>query len=1002
MRCPLLHINNRPYTNCNQNLKMKILTSKCLLQKAFMLFVLVSISVTAYAQKGTVSGNIVDAETGEELIGATVQIQGAGTGTVTDISGNYQLQLDPGTYTLQYSYVSYSPKTVEGVEVEAGEVKRIDISLQSDDVQLQEVVVQAEQINNNEVALLKLQQKSFAVQDGISIGEIRRIGASNSAEAMKNVTGASVEDGKYVVMRGLGDRYSNTQMNGVTMPSTNPYRNSASLDMIPSTMIENVVTTKTFTPDQPGNFAGGNVNVTTKSIPDQFYLSASVSAGYNTNAAFAEDFLTDPVSGRLDWLGYTGASRELTDFLADPQNRNILSLNSLVRDARSAGESPANIAARNSITESVNDLQSRSFLPVRNESLMNHSLRLSLGNRARIGNGNFGYNLALNYTRDYINYTNRILNLWEFPGDPSLGQLQQEFNTSGIQSSDSPQLGGLLGLAYQFNNRNEIAFNYTYNNSLELSSGVLNGVWPGAISGNHTVTTRNISPLQRTVNNLQLTGKHSFVNQAAKLDWVLGYTNSIQDEPDVRVFANELTNQGYSIDDAEYDRPFHFFRNLEDVQFSGKIDLEIPIGTEGKNKIKTGISARRKGRDFSELRFQHDIGQLRRSEYLTFEEANGDFDAFFAPSNYGILGQNNNGTYQIGPYFIDQTLPSNIYTGEEQVLAAYAMGILQATDKLKLIGGVRAEKTDFEVETENPNDPVGSIDELDFLPSLNAVYALNDKANLRAAGSQTLARPNMREIAPFSSFDFIGGFIYLGNPNLDRSKIWNVDLRYELFPTPGELFAISAFYKNFDDPIQQRITPNVSGSVNEISFVNVDKGILYGFELEFRKNLGFMGSAAIFDNLKFTTNFTFTQSFVDLDQQELEARRSRNPNIEDTRPFQAQSPYILNVNLNYYNPESEFEATIYMNMYGRRLYANGNGGVPDIYELNGTGNSPIPDLRFIVSKRLFENFSVGFRAENLLNYKLTRNVEFQGSYFVQEQFDPGRTFTLTLGYTVGQ
>ncbi len=199
--------------------KMKSSLFKQTARKAYLFFVLFACSFPAFAQQGTVSGMIVDAETGEELIGATVQVQGTGTGTVTDISGNYQLKLDPGTYTLQYSYVSYSPKTVEGVAVKAGEVNRIDISLQSDDVQLQEVIVQAEQINNNEVALLKLQQKSFAVQDGISIGEIRRIGASNSAEAMKNVTGATVEDGKYVVMRGLGDRYSNTQLNGITMPS---------------------------------------------------------------------------------------------------------------------------------------------------------------------------------------------------------------------------------------------------------------------------------------------------------------------------------------------------------------------------------------------------------------------------------------------------------------------------------------------------------------------------------------------------------------------------------------------------------------------------------------------------------------------------------------------------------------------------------------------------------------------------------------------------------------
>jgi len=977
--------------------KMKSSLFKQTARKAYLFFVLFACSFPAFAQQGTVSGMIVDAETGEELIGATIQVQGTGTGTVTDISGNYQLKLDPGTYTLQYSYVSYSPKTVEGVAVKAGEVNRIDISLQSDDVQLQEVIVQAEQINNNEVALLKLQQKSFAVQDGISIGEIRRIGASNSAEAMKNVTGATVEDGKYVVMRGLGDRYSNTQLNGITMPSTDPYRNSASLDMIPSTMIENVVTTKTFTPDQPGNFTGGNVDVSTKSIPDQFYLSVNLSAGYNTLSSFEDNFLTDAVSSDLDWLGYGSRARELPAFLDNAQNRQVLSNNSIINLSRSSSENPQNVESRNALQQGVDALQGRSFLPVSNTSLMNHRAQLSLGNRAEVFGRNLGYNLALNYSRSFRYFPDRILNVWEYPGDPTSGQLQRNLNTSGIQSTDNPNVGALAALAYQLDNRNELSLTYTYNNDVEITAGRLTGEWPGAISAQHSFATRNISYLQRMVHNLQFQGKHSFGENNARLDWVLGYTKSRQDEPDTRVFANQLTDRGYSIDDAEYDRPFHFFRNLDDTQFSGKIDLEIPLGSENKHKFKTGLLARRKMRDFRELRFQHETQRLRPTEYLTITESEGDFDAYFSPDNYGILGRNPNGTYRIAPYFIDQTRPSNIYTGYEQVLAAYMMGVVQATDKLKLIGGLRAEQTNFEVETENPNDPVGTIDELDLLPSLNAVYALNDNSNLRLAGSRTLARPNMREIAPFAAFDFIGGFIYLGNPELNRSTVWNADLRYEVFPRAGELYAVSAFYKNFNDPIQQQLSP--IASTGQITFVNVDQGLLYGVELEFRKNLDFI-DAAFFQHLKFSTNFTYTQSRVDLTEEELEVRRRVNPDIEEFRPFQAQSPYIWNVNLSYINPENGWEATLYMNMWGRRLYANGFGGVPDVYEINGTDNTPTPDLRFNIRKRFMEHFSVGFRAENILNYNTERNVEFGNSFFIQERFSPGRTFTLSLGYSI--
>jgi TonB-dependent receptor len=964
-----------------------LLTCCCLLFTSF----------TAFAQQGTLSGNVIDAETGEELIGATVLAQGTSTGTVTDISGNYQLQLDPGTYTIVFSYISYASQSVEGVKIVEGEVNRIDIALETDDVQLEEVVVQAEQINNNEVSLLKLQQKSLAVQDGISMGEIRRIGASNSAESMKSVTGASVEGGKYIVMRGLGDRYSLTQVNGIVLPSTDPYRNSASLDLIPSSMVENIVTTKTFTPDQPGNFTGGNVNVSTRSIPDQFYVSAKVSLGYNTQASLIDNLLTDPISGQYDWLGYDDGSRALPNFVADPVTREALRNNSLYIDARSRGEDPENAEARRLYQGSADAFADRPFAPVLTSSGINHRFQFAVGNYKTLFGKNFGYNVGFNYSRSFRHYPNRILNIWELPGSLQDDSLNINLNTNGVQSIDNPTLGGLVGLALQLNNRNELSFTYTYNNDVEKSAGDLAGIWPGAIAGGHRFESRNVTFVQRTLNNLQLRGKHSYGAKNSQIEWVLGYTASEQDEPDTRVFANDISGGVYSIDRAEYDRPFHFFRNLNDQQISGKIDWEIPLGEANTDRIKLGLFGNRKTRDFEEFRFQHENNGLRLRDFTSFREADGDFDAYFAPGNTGVLGQNPNGTFQLAPTFLNQTLPSNRYTGTEQVLAAYAMGVYQASPKLKFIGGLRVEKTDFEVESGSESDSTGVIDELDLLPSINAVYALNDNSNLRLAGSRTLARPNMRELAPFVSFDFIGGFLYRGNPNINRGTVWNADIRYELFPRAGELIAVSAFYKFFNDPIQQRLSPVASGG--QISYVNVDQGQLYGIELELRKNLDFISPAL--QNFKFTTNFTYTQSRVDLTDEEFAAFSSVNPEIEDFRPFQAQSPYIVNANLTYYDPESEFEATLYTNVFGRRLVANGFGGSPDVYEINGSGNTPTPDLRLTLSKRVFENFSVGFRVENILDYQVERNVEFKDTYFVQEQFSPGRTFTLSIGYGVG-
>jgi TonB-dependent receptor len=947
------------------------------------------------AQTGTVSGTMIDAETAEELIGATVQVKGTGTGTVTDISGYYQLSLEPGTYDLVYSYVSYSPKTVEGITVEAGKATRVDMALQSEDVQLQEIVVQAEQINNNEVALLKLQQKSFAVQDGISIGEIRRIGASNSAESVKGVTGASVEGGKYVVMRGLGDRYSLSQLNGVTLPSTNPYRNSVSLDLIPTSIIENIVTTKTFTPDQPGNFTGGNVNISTRSIPDEFFLTANVSFGYNTEASFNNDFLTDPINGNTDWLGYDDGSRALPEFLENEANREALRSNSLSSRADNAGAEFDE--ERRVLNGGAEALINRSFIPATKSPGLNNSYQLSFGDRKTLLGRNLGYTVGANYSRNYTNYNNRALNVWALPGNTNNDLLIPFFETDGRQSTEAATIGAFGNLAYQLGSSSEISLNYTYNHDAETSAGALSGIWPGAISIGHTYQGRNISFVERELSNLQLNGKHAFgVKKGMKLDWVLGYAVSSQSEPDTRILAYNTTNSGlFEIRQAEYDRPFHFFRELDDTQWSGKVDLEIPVGDD--NKVKVGFMGNRKDREFFEQRYQHQEAS-NSDAFITFREAVGDFDTYFSAGNSGVLSQNENGSYNIGGYFSNQTLPSNAYTGFEQVLAGYLMGVYQLNSKVKAVGGVRVEKTDFEVVSGNPNDPVGVIDELDLLPSLNLIYALNDKSNLRLSGSRTLARPNMRELAPFVSFDYIGGFINSGNPNLERTQVWNADLRYEMFPGAGELFAVSAFYKDFTNPIQRRLIP--AGSTGQIRYVNVDEGLLYGAELELRKNLDDFLPALT--NFKFSANFTYIISQVDLTEEELSFLKASDPNPETTRPFQAQSPFIVNANLSYYNPEIGFETTLYANMYGRRLFYNGFGGLPDVYEVQGDGNIPTPDLRLNIQKSVMENFSIGFRAENILNAITYRFIDYKGTNYNNEVFQPGRTFVLSVGYKVGQ
>lgn len=960
-------------------------------------FSIVALAQEGIAQRGVVTGKVLDKETGEELIGVTVQVEGTSTGAATDISGTYQMQLMPGTYSLKVSYVSYATQTISDVVVKSNETTRINVALATDDIQLQEVVVSATQINNNEVALLSIQKKSLAVQDGISSEEMARIGAGNSAESMKSVTGATVEGGKYVVMRGLGDRYSLTQMNGVNLPSTDPYRNSASMDLIPTAMVDNIVTTKTFTPDQPGNFTGGNVNITTKSLPDQFYFNFGVSLGYNTQSSLKDDFLTDPINGKYDWLGFDDGSREMPEILQSAENQEILSNKSLYLDVRRFSEDITQ--ERNIFHEASRGLASRPMAPTTKNTFFNTGYSLSFGDRKQFMGRDLGYNVGLSYSRNYIRFDDKVFSTYERLMSESAENLPVNISLEGQEASETAALGGIFSLAYKLSNFNELKFDATYSNDAETSVNSLEGIWPAAFSGSHIFQSRSIQFIQRQLANFQLSGKHSFGPEGVSVNWIGGYVSSSQYEPESRVFANAINSPNlYTFNSSEGELPFHFYRDLNDQQYNGKIDVEVPVGSN-ENKLKFGLSGSRKNRDFAEERYQLNIRPAGGTDsYLSFGKADGDFNSFFAPENSGILDTLAN-RYALGNSYIRMSLPTNFYTGYEQFLAVYGMGVVDLTKKLKFIGGLRVEKTDFEVKSERASEEPAVIDELDFLPSVNFVYALTESSNIRAAASQTIGRPNMRELAPFTSFDMFGGPIFIGNPELKRSLNRNFDLRFETYPRAGELLAISAFYKKFKDPIVQKLDPGASGG-QQFSFVNVDQGFIYGIELELRKNLDFISETL--RNFKFSTNFTYTVSKVDLTQEEFETFSKIDPDLKDWRPFQAQSPFIANVNLSYINEEQGFDAGVYANVFGRRLYANGFAGAPDVYEIYGREDSeiPVPDLNVMVGKTLGEHFKVTLRGDNLLNYRIIRNQEFKGEFFTNQAYNVGRTFVMSLKYSL--
>ncbi|MDG2418408.1 MAG: TonB-dependent receptor, partial [Saprospiraceae bacterium] len=868
-------------------------------------FLFVLLSFTSIFSQGTISGTVLDKESGETMISATVLVEGTDAGEVTDFDGKYQIKIDARTYDIVSSYVGYPEMKTEGVVVKDGGVTVIDalLTMEKGGVQIEEIVVQAEAIKTTENAILVTRLNANRFTDGISQGEMAKLNISSADQAVAKVVGVSIADGS-VVVRGLGDRYSTAQLNGASIPSANPYKNSVNLDLIPAGLLSNIITSKTFTPDQPGTFTGGNVNIETKSFPETKSFKISLSTGYNTQSSFQNNFLTHD-GGDLDWLGYDDGYRSRSSLYDDENYADAL--------LRSAGTKARNDDAMAAKVEELYDATLTNMVPTTTTTPMNHGIGFSFGNQYEVGGRDLGVILSANYSRSFRHYDAGLRN---YALESTTSQnLNQNFNLGGTTSIESPTVGGMVGLSYKINPSNRISFNTLYNHSADKSTR--------SFSGEHNTYQvtfpeifefRELYWLERSLLNNMLLGQHLFGSDGVKLEWIASASVATQREPELRYFGNEFdpkdlddpTDDRYAIRaPSEYDYPNHFFRKLSDEQFEGKLDLTFPVlhNLSKGNKIKTGILYSLKNRIFDERRYS--------VQEKSAENYNGDAAAFFSDENSGVIEKDANVRNVIGNYIVDDTRASNSYIGSEKVMAIYAMGTIEPIENLDIVFGTRIENASLPVESA---DSLYTAGKLSVLPSINLRYALRNKMNLRAAFTQTVARPNLRELAPFSNFDFRTGAFIVGNPKLKITSITNLDLRWEWMPRIGEILAISTYLKSFINPI---VLVNLGKSNPEFQYQNVDKATVYGVELEYRKNLGFISPAL--NNFKLGANLSCIYSEVDIDAEELADIRSINPDASDKRTFFNQSPYIVNTNLVYSNSEKNIDATLSFNIFGDRL-----------------------------------------------------------------------------------
>ncbi len=909
-------------------------------RRAWFLALLLAGTSLLHGQTGSIAGLVIDAETAEPLIGAAVFLESdPNLGTATDLDGLFRISAVPaGTHTVVVRYVSYQTKNIAGVTVTAGNATNLDVTLQTADEMLEAVVIKEEFKAQSVAAVYTMQKKAISVQDGISRDLIARSPDNNTGEVLKRLPGTTIQDNKFAIIRGLSDRYNNAMVNGLLMSSTEPDRKAFAFDLFPSSMLDYLIITKAAQPDLPGEFAGGLIQLATRDIPDENFFEVSLSTGIDTRTTF-QPFGQYEGGGR-DWLGIDDGTRALPagiDALTPGEINNL--------SEAEKGDLASTFSRNWAIDSSAN-------------APLNRSAQLSGGWATDLGgDSRFGLLAGLTYSGSNQNFSARELN-YEGGGDSLLRYGDQHFQENVLA-------GGLLNMGLRIGNKHKL----NWRNSV-TSNSTDRVVLREGFSFDKTRAERRTyyEFLSRQLVNTALNGEHAFGQNNIRLDWTAGYDRIWRDQPDTRsvTYAERPSDSLYVVTLSpigSFNNAGNFFSALTERTLSAAVNLAVPFDLGNQRQtVKVGTYLQNKRRTFDARIMGYEVDPL----WAVFQPETQLLEPqdLFTDENFG----------EDGLIFREITNASDSYTGESDLRAFYGMLDNRIGNKLRLVWGLRVEQfnqfietADFTSGAEAP-PVIRDTTYTDFLPSLNLTYAVNDQINIRLSGSRTVARPEFRERALFSYFNFQAFINVSGNIDLLPTDIYNADLRFEYFPGGGQIVSVSAFYKYFDNPIAYIRIPGEGGGgqasaerpINESYATNI------GAEAEIRKNFDFLGLEA----LVFNTNLAYIRSRSTIDSTE-------SPQLaalvgSDPRPLVYQSPWIVNLGLSWLDPDGRFDITVLFNTYGSRRILLGNLRYPDILE------APQNRLDAQVRVRLIEGLNLKVTAENLLRAPIIRYWDLDG------------------------
>ncbi|MGB2198000.1 MAG: TonB-dependent receptor domain-containing protein [Flavobacteriaceae bacterium] len=937
--------------------------------KSLVLFLLTVLTpIQVFAQTGKISGTIMDGEFNEPMAFANVLIKNTTKGTTSDFDGKYTVDIEPGLYTVVFSYIGYQTIEISDVAVVANDDVIVDVTLNTNS--LENVIITTTVRKNTESAVLDLQKKSITLLDGLSAQTIKSSGASNIASAVKNVPGVSIQGGKYVYVRGLGDRYTKSILNGVDIPGLDPDRNTVQMDIFPTNILDNIIVVKSAAAEYPADFTGGVIDVVTKDFPTKANYSVSVGAGYNPNMHLRDDYLSYTGS-KTDFLGYDDGMRNL------PVNRN---------------QSIPGTFENSSILTNMTDVFNKELSAKQTNSGANFDFGFTAGNQYDVGENKLGYQFSLSYKNQTQFYDDRVDGTYiKDENNTSITELLGTRRSNGIEGKSNILLSTLAGIVYK-REQAKYKLNFLHIQNGESTAGLYNQeiAQAGGGSGFEPIKKDALLYTERSITNLLLGGQHSFDDGDWKLDWKLSPTLSRVYDKDHRITPLQQSDNGeYFISPSAASFPIRIWRNLEEVNVVGKLDVTRKYSfKERPAKLKFGVSQTIKQRDFF-------IDDYTFTKSGTLQVQNGNSDNLLSEGNIWTP-ETDQGTHLV---FGDLFEKSNAFDAIQNVSAAYVSNEFGVTEKLKAVVGLRTElftsiySGQNQAGTEIFKDET-IIDKLDFFPSANLIYGLNDNTNLRLSYSRTTARPSFKEASKSQIFDPITNRLFIGNIDLDPSYINNFDVRAEFFGENSEMIALSGFYKDFTDPIELTF---YESAPDQLTPRNLGNASVVGVEFEFRKSLGFIANSL--ENLKFNINASYIESSLTMFEDEYTRRVNAardGESVDKKRELQGQSPYLINTGLNYTDAEMGLQTGLFFNVQGKTLEVVGTGIVPDVYTV------PFNSLNFTLNKKFGaeKKSSVDIKISNILDSKRKSVYEsYNATDQIFTQLNPGTEFSIGYSYS---